>query len=252
MVVLPISGLQARWRPSTGRDDIALADSPSGLAGSLEYVASAVDLSGDVAASDLPVGDLDLLIVWRRREERGDTLVAEGRCGSCEARVDIRFSLAAYSAHHRPRPTRRAEDAGPGWFALRSGRATFRLPTVADVLGALTAADARRELLRRCVREPVPPSTAWAVEEAMAVLAPTLRAAVAGACPECGASVELDVDARELCMAELRRAAVGVYDDVNLIASTYGWTQDAILDLPSARRRRYAETIAGRLPSGGE
>ena len=38
----------------------------------------------------------------------------------------------------------------------------------------------------------------------MATLGPTLRADVAGSCPECEAGVLLDVDARELCLTELR------------------------------------------------
>ena len=32
MISLPISGLQAQWRPSTGHADIVLAESPPGLA----------------------------------------------------------------------------------------------------------------------------------------------------------------------------------------------------------------------------
>lgn len=248
MVVLPISGLRARWRPSNGRDDIALADSVPGLESSLEYAGRAADLEHATNPADLPVGDLDLLVVWRRREQRGDLLVAEGRCSRCDTPVDIRFSLAAYAAHHRPRPTRRAEPLGAGWYALRAGGAVFRLPTVADVIAARDAPDARRDLLRRCLRESVTAATARAVEQVMASLGPTLNATVTGNCPECGASVELAVQARELCLAELRQSAVGVYDDVNLIASAYGWSQDDILDLPSARRRRYADTIAGRAP----
>lgn len=248
MLVLAISGLRAQWREPTGRDDIALADGRSGLADALDYVRRSVGLEDGSDPADLPVGDLDLLVVWRRREQRGDGLVAEGRCGSCDAPVDIRFSLAAYAAHNRPRRARTAKALGDGWFELGRG-AVFRLPRVADVLAALETGDPRRDLLERCVREPVSGAVARSVESAMAALAPTLRATVAGTCPECGEAIELDVDARELCLAELRHEAVGVYDDVNLIASTYNWTQDDILDLPSERRHRYADTIAGR-PAG--
>jgi len=246
MLVLPISGVQATWRPATGRDDIALADSARGLRGAVDHIGNAVELTPAVDPHDLPVGDIDLLVVWQRREHLGDTMVAEGRCANCHEPVDVRFSLAAYAAHHRPRPSRRAEPIGDGWFALRSGTATFRLPTARDVLSVDGVVDARAALLTRCVREPVPAVTARAVESAMARLAPTLRTAVSGVCPECGAGFDLEVDARELCMTELRRDAVTVYDDVNLIATAYNWSQDDILDLPSTRRRRYAATIAGR------
>lgn len=248
MLSLPISGVQATWRPATGRDDIALADGALGLAGAVTYIGSALVLEPAIDPLDLPVGDVDLLVVWDRRERRGDTMVAEGRCGRCLEPVDVRFSLAAYAAHHRPRATRRVEPLGDGWFALHTDAAVFRLPTARDVLAVADAPDARAALLARCLREPVAAATARAVESAMARLAPTLRAAVSGTCPECAAAFDLEVDARELCMAELRRDAVSVYDDVNLIATAYGWSQDDILDLPTARRRRYAGTIAGRLP----
>jgi len=133
--------------------------------------------------------------------------------------------------------------------AAAGGELIVRVPATADVLAAVASGDGagpRRELLARCVRGPGTAAAARAAERAMAALGPTLRADVAGTCPECGADVVLDVDARELCLAELRFLAASVYDDVHLIASAYGWTQDAILDLPSARRRRYADLIARR------
>lgn len=249
MLTCPISGVQATWRPATGRDDVASADGAPGLKGAVEYIGSAVELEPSIDPLDLPVGDVDLIIVWDRRERHGDTMIAEGRCGRCLEPVDVRFSLAAFAAHHRPRSTRRAAPIGDGWFALHSGAAVFRLPTARDVLAVGTSPDPRANLLARCLSEPVPAAAARAVESAMARLAPTLRAAVSGTCPECGDAFELEVDARELCITELRRDAIAVYDDVNLIATAYGWGQDEILDLPSARRRRYAGTIAGHLPA---
>jgi hypothetical protein len=246
MTRLPISGVQAYWRPATGHDDIALADSHPGLAGALGYVDRAATLPSGIDAASLPVGDLDLLVVARRRELRGDTLVAEGRCGQCASVVDVEFSLAAYAHYHRPRPSRIATLSGNGWFTLRSDDVSFRPPTVADVLAAAGAKDPRGALLASCSRGAVTPRQARTVERSLASVAPTLRADVAGTCPECEAPVLLDVDARELCMTELRFLAASVYDDINLVASVYRWAQDAILDLPSTRRRRYADMIAGR------
>jgi hypothetical protein len=248
MIRLPISGVLAQWRPATGTDDIALADSRPGLAGALCYVERVTSLpdGAPLAAGTLPVGDLDLLVVARRREVRGDTMVAEGQCEQCGSAVDVQFSLAAYADHHRPRTSRRVTgDAEPGWHLLRSHEISFRVPVVADVLEAAGAPDPRAALLTRCVRQPLTARSARAVEQAMETLAPTLRADVAGTCPECAAAVLLDVNARELCMAELRFLAGSVYDDINLIASVYRWSQHAILELPSARRRRYADLIAG-------
>lgn len=249
MLRLPISGELAQWRPATGHDDIALTDSAPGLAGALGCVERGVFVESGRDVSSLPVGDLDMLVVARRRELRGDTLVAEGRCEHCFAVVDVQFSVAAYADHHRPRPSRRAAVAADaGWWTLRSGDVTFRAPTVADLLAVAASDDPRAALLARCARGVLTTRTARSVESALAALAPTLRADVAGTCPECCAPVLLDVDARDLSMSELRFTAAAVYDDVNLIASLYGWSQEEILDLPSSRRRRYAEMIAGRTP----
>jgi hypothetical protein len=252
MIRLPISGARARWRSATGEDDIALADTQPGLAGAVAYVSrSVVDLDGvAIDAAELPIGDLDLLVVARRRELRGDSFVAEGTCAACGAAVDVEFSLAAYADHHRPQLVRRATAVAddPGWWWLATYQVTFRAPHGVDVLAALADEHPRRALLARCAREPVSARAARAVEAALARLAPTLRADVAGTCPECGIEVLLDVDARELCLAELRFLAKSVYDDVHLIASVYRWTQEQILGLPSARRRLYADLISGRVP----
>ena len=41
MISLPISGLQAQWRPPTGHADIVLAESPPGLARAVATPATA-------------------------------------------------------------------------------------------------------------------------------------------------------------------------------------------------------------------
>ena len=88
MISLPISGLQAQWRPPTGHADIVLAESPPGLAGAVAYASSGAE-AADGAPLDgagLPIGDLDFLIVSRRREILGDAFVAEGSCRGARPR----------------------------------------------------------------------------------------------------------------------------------------------------------------------
>lgn len=255
MIRLPISGVRAQWRPATGHDDIELADSRAGLAAALACVnRSVIDADGTaVDGAALPVGDLDLLIVARRRDVLGDSLVAEGTCARCAAPVDVRFSLAAYVSHNRVRIPRSAKAAEDGWWDLPRHAVRVRVPAVRDVLAAVVSPDPRRELIARCVSGTPKPAVVRAAEKAMAALGPTLRTDVAGSCPECGADVVLDVDARELCLSELRFLASVVYDDVHLIATSYGWTQDATLGMSSTRRRRYADMIVGNVgePIGG-
>lgn len=246
MIRLPVSGVQLEWRETNGDDDIALADSAPGLPGARNVVAQgAVDAEGRPAdAGALPVGDLDRLIVERRRELIGDSLLVEGRCARCGERVDLRFSLRAFVHHYRPTVPRGTvpSEEDPGWWRFSDGH--FRVPSVDDVLAAAQASDPRSELLDRCWHGAA--TRARAAERAIGLLGPTLRGDMSGACPECAESTLLDVDARELCLAELRREASTVYADVHWLASAYGWHPAEILGLPTARRRRFALSVAGQ------
>jgi hypothetical protein len=249
MIHLPISGLEARWRPATGHEDITLAESHPGLAGAVAYASSGVEGADGTPldCAGLPIGDLDLLIVSRRREILGDAFVAEGSCLGCSAHIDVHFGLADFASHHRPRATRAVVPTPePGWWRLRAIEVTFRLPVAADILAVAGRAGARLLLEQRCVRGGHDARARRLTSRAMSILGPALRAEVAGVCPECSADVLLDVDARELCLAELRFLANSVLDDVHVIAAAYGWPEAAILGLPSSRRTRYAGLIGGR------
>jgi len=250
MLRLPISDALVRWRTITGHDEIAVAESGVGIGAALALAtACALKVDGEPWEA-LPLGDLDVLVAARRREARGDAFVAEGNCGNCGEAMDVQFSITAYVAHHAPRRPRGALAAADGWWQLTPALAV-RVPTVADVLAAADEDDPRGALLRRCTRgangAPVREARLITVaERGMAMLAPTLRGEVDGSCPGCSATVLLEVDLRELCMNELRFLADGVYDEVHLLASNYGWSQSDILDMPSARRARYADLIVGR------
>ncbi|GHJ47499.1 hypothetical protein Cs7R123_48410 [Catellatospora sp. TT07R-123] len=249
MVRTPITDLPVGWRRATGHDDLLLVEGGVDLATAVRVVDGRAllppyDDGRPRAAGQLPVGDVDALVVALRVSRLGDRMIAEGACGRCGARVDVDFGLADYVAHRRPRRSRAAEpDTEPGWWRLRGTDTVFRLPTADDVLAATDGGPAA--LRQACVRGTAPTA---AVERVMAVLAPVLRTTVTGACPECGQPVELDVDVRALCLAELGFLAGAVLDEVHLLAAAYHWGERAILDLPGERRHAYAERI--RLSAG--
>ena len=74
----------------------------------------------------------------------------------------------------------------------------------------------------------------------MAAMAPEISRPVVGRCPACGATVRAGLHLSSLVMAELRRAAEGLHEDVHVLASTYHWHEEAILALPRRRRQDYA------------
>lgn len=246
----PLLGVPVAWREATGWDELVLVEGDGGLATAVAVLQGrarfpAAGRDGALTARDLPVGDVDALIVALRVDRLGDRLIAEGTCATCSAPVDVDFGLAAYCAHNRPRATRLADqDPGePGWWRLRRAETWFRVPTAGDVLTAAEEADPHEALLATCVRGERSTRAMRAVDRALESVAPTLRTRVQGGCPECGAAVDLDVDARGLCLDELRFLAGAVLDEVHLVAAAYHWREREILDLPGARRTAYAERI---------
>src|SRR4051794_29293894 len=145
---------------------MTVVDSHAGLASALALVNTCVVDADDslVDGGALPFGDLDLLIVARRRDLLGDSLIAEGSCGQCAAAIDVRFSLSAYADHHRPRPPRGATAGEKGWWELSRHGIGVRVPSLADVLAASSASDPRAELVARCVRGTLTPSALRAAE----------------------------------------------------------------------------------------
>jgi hypothetical protein len=251
--VLPVSGIVVSLRQPTGAEDVVLAehdpDDPVLVLALAEQLGMA---DPAVAWADLPVPDIDALVVLLRRTMIGDRVVADVSC-ACGQRVDVSFSLETYLAYHRPNP-RGAKGRGwsaapvedtPGWFDLCAGASApvrFRLPTLADQIAAGGAPDPVRALAARCIRTPLPPRAVLArVEAAMKALAPPLAGPIQGRCPDCGATIEARFEARTYCLTELRDRARFVYDDVDTLAERYHWTEQAILTLPHARRAGYAE-----------
>jgi hypothetical protein len=75
----------------------------------------------------------------------------------------------------------------------------------------------------------------------MEALSPNLADELAGVCPECRAPVTAYFDPRRFCLRELRDRARFIYDDVDVLAHRYHWSEQAILSMPAARRASYAE-----------
>jgi hypothetical protein len=214
-----------------------------------------------VSWADLPVPDIDTLIVRLRQAMLGDRVVADIACAgpACHQPIDLSFGLDAYLAHHRPRHGaargrgwRLAAGDAP-WHVLLSPddeAARFRLPTIADQIAVDALPDPVAALAARCVRPAgLRGRMRTRVEAAMAALAPPLAGPLAGRCPDCGTPIAARFEARLYCLQELRDRARFVLDDVATLAGCYHWSERAILTLPHARRAGYAERARRALPA---
>jgi hypothetical protein len=256
-IELPVSGSVVTMGHLTGREDMLLAE---GGLGDVQLALALIERLGagraEVDWGGLPAGDLDVLLLRLRRALTGEHIITDIVCAAsgCGARIDVSFEVEAYVAHHRPRraPFRtRAWSVDPsreraGWFVLspRGGEAPllFRLPTVADLI-AVAAHDNPAEAIAQACLCPAdgPVRVPRQAEAAMQLLAPSLADEVQGQCPDCGATVSALFEPRGYCLQEMRERARFIYEDVDILAQRYGWSEASILDLPSARRVQYAE-----------
>jgi predicted RNA-binding Zn-ribbon protein involved in translation (DUF1610 family) len=235
-------------REPDGVDDMLLHETPGAEAACLALLArlggGAVDWPG------LVVTDFEFLLLSLRAARFGPAMALGFACPSCGSMAELSFRVGDLLASVAPRLARgvTAEDGRPGWFRL--GAAGFRLPTAGDLVAAMRGSRPASVLAGFCLDETARGRAhRGVVERAMGVMAPVYSRVVAGACPACGAAVRAALSVAHVVVAEFRRAARFVYDEVDLIARAYHWPEAAILALPQARRRAYAERI--RLAGGG-
>jgi hypothetical protein len=248
MLRLPVSGCEVLVRPPDGTDDLLILETEGNVVARALALLARVALPANEEAADWPtlcITDFEILLAALRETVLGPAMLCAFDCpgADCGERVEVGFSLADYAAPARPRrPRDIVQSDRPQWFRLADGPASFRLPTAADQCAVLNRADAARLLAERCLD---PPDMADAmrarVERAMAVMAPEVSRPVAGRCPACGARVRAGLHLPSLVVAELRRAAAGLHEDVHVLACAYHWEEAAILALPRKRRQGYAE-----------
>jgi hypothetical protein len=62
-------------------------------------------------------------------------------------------------------------------------------------------------------------------------------------CVACGHSEESDLDMARFLWAEVRHHAGKLLREIHELAAAYGWSEEAILNMPAHRRERYLEMI---------
>jgi hypothetical protein len=268
---LPVSGRTVILRHPTGFEDLLLLEAARTQSGTAALAAALMGrlirtADGEALVWDaLSVTDLDAAILRVRQALLGDRIRADTGCPApgCGCRIDIDFGIEDYLAHHAPRaPTPDGWTLEPaeedGWFCMTElapdpamleglagtgvDRVRFHLPTVADLVAVADDPRPERALTERCLQPADPPERfRQPVEEAMEALAPSLSGDLQGKCPECGHTISVQFDARWFCLRELRERAAFIYQDVDLLARRYHWSEAEILALPHARRAAYAE-----------
>lgn len=247
--MLPVSGMTLVVRQPTGLDELFVVESD------LPTLLAAVELARRVATAvdgsrldwtALPAADLEAATLLIRRAWLGDAMHTEAICAApdCRAPIDVSFSIGRYMAHHRPRRPRGAVSARDGgWYILEGADLRFRVPSVGDLLEAMTTDSPALALSERCVKGDLSGPLARRVSRVLDALAPRLESRIGGTCPECGHAVAFDFDPTSYVVRELREVFAWIHSDMHTLAYAYGWSEEAILALPRGRRRHYATLI---------
>ena len=264
MTLLPVSGIALAVREPTGEDEIyvletALAPVPAIL--ELARRVARTVAGGPLDWASLPATDLDAAALVIRRSWIGEVIRTDTKCPGpgCRERIDVSFGIGDY-LRAIIGPGGRAASigaAGEGWLTLAGTPARFRVPTVADLLAAVSCDQPAAELSSRCVDAPeLSRALARRLDRALSALAPSLDDLLGGSCPACGHKVTMRFDPLGYTLTELRQAFSGIHLEAHALAAAYGWPEDrdprpSAQPTPALRvddRRRTARRMKAEVP----
>lgn len=253
--VLPVSGTKVLLHEPTGDDELLVLEGTGSSVTTLVALAESMasDLEGGVIDwPALPATELGAIALLIRGIWLGDTIRTAALCSdvACDQRIDVSFNIPEYLDHHRGRRFRGLIECEPGWFTFANTDVRFRIPTIADLFDALTSQHPET-IDARCI-QPANPSKSLAnrIDRALDALAPRLDGELIGDCPSCGRNVALHFEPTTYVLEELRDASGGLFGQVHELASSYHWSEQAILALGRRRRHNYVAMIRSELVVG--
>jgi hypothetical protein len=202
------------------------------------------------ALAELPIGERDARLFELYRGLAGDHIAVIARCPACGEASELTVSAAALSpgrdrsgeaaeiiVEHAGavvrcrQPTSRALAAAAMAPDEASARAGLIAATVVSAHAgevALDPGDLDDELIGR-------------IEDALAEMVPPAELLLGVTCAGCGNAWSAPFDIGEVVWTAVELAARRAMDGVVELGRAYGWTEEAVLALPPARRRYYQE-----------
>jgi hypothetical protein len=204
------------------------------------------------ALAGLTLGQRDRRLLQLRAASIGRALNGVARCPACDCEVGI-------DADVNDLIERAGEARARVQLESRGCRVQFRPPDSGDLLAIAACKDeseARASLLGRCVLDArrggvpiapdeLPDEVIGALEEAIGECDPLSETLFHIDCPECGERWVAELDVAAFVWQELRSLALGLLDEVNVLARAYGWSETDVLALSPARRGWYVQRVSG-------
>lgn len=237
------SELLHTWDAGSGRDHTSRA---------LLLLQTACPEPVDGDPADLNVGRRDGLLLDLREGLFGSQIDAFERCPECGADLEFTFDVADIRAGDI------AVVDGPVGVEIDGYNLLARLPTSRDlyaISGCRDLHDARDQLMARCLLDvdesgQSPPYTELPIivrdelARALSLADPQAVVTLALECAVCGHDWQTHFDIVEYLWAEMEQLGRRMLRDVHTLATSYGWSESAILALSPQRRRIYLEMVS--------
>jgi hypothetical protein len=201
----------------------------------------------------MSAGRRDAHLLSLREWAFGPQLAAVAGCPRCGERLEMEFSVSdvRVEAEAKPSESWPLEVAG---YELRC-----RAPNSLDLLavaGSRDMAEARKQLLERCLsdiaRDGAPVAVEQLPDEVTAVAVgrisqadPQADVRLALSCPQCGHHWQSGFDIGSFFWGEIHVWAQRILREVHTLASAYGWREVDILTMSPWRRQFYLNCIGG-------
>lgn len=205
-----------------------------------------VDLPGE-DLSEWSIGRRDRRLLEIRRQTFGDRIEGYVECPACRHGLECELSCDALLAQEPSlaRATGSVEYEGRGW--------EVRVPNSRDLSAVAEAGDvaaARDTLFDRCVRcraEPAPVLGRWPeslrsrLDAELVALDPLSEILIELTCQTCSHVWQTLFDIVTYLWSEIRARSRRLLQEIDLLARTYGWTEQEVLRMSERRRGLYVQ-----------
>lgn len=229
--------LLAAWEKSVPEHDLCRA---------LTMLSTALPDTDREQLGALPIAERNRLLLCLHGLTFGPLLSVFGVCPKCGAQFEFCVSAAEMTARVEGQCS-----AGRVVWNEEGRQYRLRAVTTDDLLATLgvpEASAAQDLLLTRCLEmspEPEPgrlPASA-AFQQRFEQLHAATELSCTVDCPGCSSREVLDLDIARFLWLEVRYAARRLLDEIHELASAYGWSERAIVQMGAVRRSAYLEML---------
>jgi hypothetical protein len=204
----------------------------------------------DLASLSIGQRDAKLFEIYERLF--GPELAAFVECSKCGERLEYRLS-----ARDLMQPVNSPEDSDGLSLILGEFSLCLRLPTSRDLIAAqdcINVMQARRLLAERCVVEArrddreitaqeITEATIDKISSRLAAADPQAETLVDLKCLACNHVEQIVFAIEQFLWAKIACLAKRLLREVDILARTYGWSEQEILSLSAVRREQYLELV---------